>query len=348
MDPRRPARDSAAAKPCATSSALPMEFPSAMHFLVHWDVPDERDLLEQYLAVDPGDTVRAVGDFAALLAAAERREPVDCVLLAISEVDRAYEAFIDLKTLLPDVPVLGICAPDDVFRVARFLTAGMRSYLLRDARGDFLFMVRAMLERVCDAAMAERKASVAETIRQEVETVEQWHDFCRESLPAVAGYDLAVSLAERSGGSELCDVVPLADGRVALLVADTGGHGMKATLSLLATRTLATGPLEPGKFVAHLSATLREQAWGRGGGLVTLLIGVLDPKSHELVWCSAGYATGDLCPDRLNGAKPDCTASLPLGVADNAVYKTHRRTLGLGESVQFGDDRASVQITRDD
>ena len=50
--------------------------------------------------------------------------------------DSAYETFQLIREYREDCPIVGACRNDDVFRIARFLTNGLRSYVLRETKID--------------------------------------------------------------------------------------------------------------------------------------------------------------------------------------------------------------------
>src|SRR5712692_4212825 len=131
-----------------------------MHILVGWNHEAEAELLALYLGILDND-VFTTTDRNVLLQRA-RGEAWDVVLLSLSlpDSDGAYAVFQQLRQLHPECPIVGVCPPNDVFRMARFLTNGLRAYLPRDENGDFIFLVRAALEGAVDAVRAEREQKI--------------------------------------------------------------------------------------------------------------------------------------------------------------------------------------------
>src|SRR5262245_57214680 len=107
-----------------------------MRVLVGWDDLEQADTIALFLNVDQDEAV-IVGGASEMLQVAHRDDNFDAVLMAVGQpdMDASFEVFRGLKKLLPDVPVVGACQPSDVFRMAKFLSQGMRNYVLRDAGG---------------------------------------------------------------------------------------------------------------------------------------------------------------------------------------------------------------------
>src|SRR5437764_1413449 len=53
----------------------------------------------------------------------------------------------------------------------RFLVKGLRSYVFRDGRGDFVFLVLSNLESTVAAVNAEKARALSERLREEMDSV---------------------------------------------------------------------------------------------------------------------------------------------------------------------------------
>ncbi|HBL48460.1 MAG TPA: regulator, partial [Planctomycetaceae bacterium] len=97
----------------------------------------------------------------------------DIILMSIMSPDpqTAFDHFEQIRQKHLDTPVVGACPTQGTFHVARFLTAGMRAYIIRDEGGDFMFLMETTLQSVVDSVRAERERFVAERLREEVESV---------------------------------------------------------------------------------------------------------------------------------------------------------------------------------
>jgi serine phosphatase RsbU (regulator of sigma subunit)/pSer/pThr/pTyr-binding forkhead associated (FHA) protein len=144
--------------------------------------------------------------------------------------------------------------------------------------------------------------------------------------PAQAGYELfARVLPAREVAGDLYDFFSLADGRLAFFIGDVSGKGMPAALFMIAVRILGrhvgSAGDSPAEALAKLNAALA--ADNPSGMFVTLVHGIYDPASGEVVMASAGHPppllrradgaidTIDLRPGRMLGY-----AQMELGLAD--------------------------------
>ncbi|MCQ4040855.1 SpoIIE family protein phosphatase [Streptantibioticus rubrisoli] len=220
-------------------------------------------------------------------------------------------------------------------RVAPGLAAGVHSYLMVPvrARGAVLGGVEFVRTRnpqpftAADMALAEElvaRAAVsidnARLYRRERETALTLQ---RSLLPQETRHTLGMEIAHRylpsSVGSEVggdwFDVVPLSCGRVALVVGDVMGHGIRAaaTMGQLRTvaRTLATLEMQPDQVLTRLDET----ASGIGEAqFATCVCAVYDPVDRSCTIACAGHLP-PVVVDPDGGTRPvDLPAGVPLGV----------------------------------
>lgn len=140
-----------------------------------------------------------------------------------------------------------------------------------------------------------------------------------QQLPHLAGIDIAWRYLPAGAGSlvggDWYDVLPLEDGRVALLIGDVMGRGVQAAAvmgQLRATaRAYASTQLEPAGILDQLDLAVTRLEQGR---ITTAALAVLDPRARLLTVASAGHL-----PPLLSGAgEPPrfapVTPGPPLGV----------------------------------
>jgi serine phosphatase RsbU (regulator of sigma subunit) len=111
--------------------------------------------------------------------------------------------------------------------------------------------------------------------------------------PDVPGYELAgLCIPTHRIGGDYFDYLPLADGRLALTVADVAGKGVAAALVMAAFRSLLRSHLQRGEVglseVAravnvHLPESLA------GAVFVTAFFGILDPRTGHLTYINCGH-----------------------------------------------------------
>ncbi len=164
-----------------------------MRVLIGWDNSEESDLIALYLNAQEQAAVIA-SDNQELIELANNSDEWDVILLTtkLPDSDTAFEVFQELRKIRPDCPIVGACHTEDVYRLARFLTNGMRSYVLRDLGGDFVFLLQSTLESTVQAIQAEREQRVAERMREEIDSVRQFQEsILPQDLSAPDGYQVA-------------------------------------------------------------------------------------------------------------------------------------------------------------
>ncbi len=113
-------------------------------------------------------------------------------------------------------------------------------------------------------------------------------------VPAPTEFDVAfegMSAVETSG--DYHDVIPLADGRLALVVGDVSGHGLGAALYMTSARaalhTLLRSHDDPLELLGDLNAYLCGDM--EPSDFMTLFLGIVDPRARSLWWASAGHVS---------------------------------------------------------
>lgn len=315
-----------------------------MQILVGWDDPSQADLISLYLDVEE-NTVRICTDRQKFLAAAEEGG-WDVVLLALRfpDPENAYEVFESVRHLLPACPIVGACHPEDVFQLARFVSAGLRSHVIRDAGGDFVFLLHNTLQSAVEAVRAEHDQKLAQRLREEIESVRKLQEsiipkdlFSPEGYGLTARYEPAqISVVGGRpvvlAGGDYYDVFSLDDRHVVILLGDAAGHGMKACMSIMTMHTLirmirGEEYHDTAQFVAEINRRLCEQSVVKDeGGFITLLYGVLDASRNELQWTSAGHPVPimqHLGNGKIEPVGTTEDAGLPLGIyPEHGAYES--------------------------
>jgi PAS domain S-box-containing protein len=228
-------------------------------------------------------------------------------------------------------------------RVKPALEAGLHSYLLVPllARGTVLGGAEFVRTRnpepftESDVALAEElvaRTAVcidnARLYRRERETALTLQ---RSLLPQEIHRTLGLEIAYRylpssvvsEVGGDWFDVVPLSCGRVALVVGDVMGHGIRAaaTMGQLRTvaRTLATLDMAPAQVLARLDET----ANGIGEGqFATCVCVVYDPVDRSCTISSAGHLPPVVMGPDGDAKVLDVPPGVPLGVGGVAFENT--------------------------
>jgi sigma-B regulation protein RsbU (phosphoserine phosphatase) len=147
------------------------------------------------------------------------------------------------------------------------------------------------------AALAIANARLAaaavenERVRRELELAAEIQ---RGLLPAPRppGFPVfGVNVPARVVSGDFFDFLELADGRIAFCLGDVAGKGMNAALTMAKTASLyhclARSAPGPGALLAALDREIRETA--TRGVFVTLVAGILDPRTGSVVLANAGH-----------------------------------------------------------
>lgn len=139
-------------------------------------------------------------------------------------------------------------------------------------------------------------------------------------LPAVAGLSVAHAYqparSDRLAGGDWYDVIPLADGRVALVVGDVTGHGLQAAALMgqlrVAVRAVARLGLPPAALLTHVDSLMDDFAVD--GELATCAYAVLDVAKRTLTWARAGHPPPLLLAPGRTGRVLDGPPNALLGI----------------------------------
>ena len=345
-----------------------------MRILVGWDDPNEADLITLYLTSCDNEAVVVEADPEQFLAQLQEAT-WDVILLTISHPDHdaAFEVFSRIRQDLPNCPVVCACRTEETMQLAKYISRGLKTYVLRDVGKDFVFLLQATLHSTHQAALAEHEQKVAEQMRAEIESVRRFQtSIIPRELYQPSGYRVGgryepsqirvlgghpVNLA----GGDYYEIVPLGKKAVGLLVADAAGHGMRACTSIMAVQTILTILRErkyrnAAAFVSDMNRHFCQQhVCQQDGSLVTLLYGVLRLDRGEFSWTSAGHPAPlihDLKADRITEAVHSDRPEPPLGVDAGFKYSLQKIALpqrlrmllytdGLAEA-HPGDDRSTL------
>lgn len=316
-----------------------------MRILVGWDEGDEVDLLQMYLGIEGNEAVIET-DPDTFVSRADK-ESWDVVLIATSwpDVESSFEIFQKLQLTVHERPVVAATHPADVYRLARFLTAGLRSYVIRDGNKDYMFLLQASLAAAIDAVRAERERLIAEKLRQEVDSVRKLQEsIIPRMLHMPEGYDIKgryepseirvlggqpVTMA----GGDYYNALTLPDGNVALIVGDASGHGMKACMSIMTLHTLiqmfpTQDYRDTAGFIEQINRNIsRQSIVSDDGSFITLLYGILNPKEQTFEWTAAGHPLPLLqrLTDQSITEEGDADKiGMPIGVWEEAEFEAQQ------------------------
>ncbi|HQX49640.1 MAG TPA: SpoIIE family protein phosphatase [Planctomycetaceae bacterium] len=317
-----------------------------MKILLCWDSEAELELLKMYLAVSDNAIVCTTSS-EQFLTLVGSRQKFDVILMSASHpsYDEAFANFETTIEARPTCPIVAACMQSDVYRIARFLTAGLRSYLIRDDNGDFMFLVQAILETAVKQVDAERERLISVQLRKEVESVRELQESIIPSkIDAPPGFRIVAryessqirvigSRPVTMAGGDYYEAFTLPDNRIVMLVGDASGHGMKACMSIFTMHTLIRMIrfdqfVDAAKLVQHINEQLcRQQVVSGEGGFITMLYGVFNPETREFHWASAGHqmpVLHNLETDEISEiANAEEASGMPIGIFEEGGYVTN-------------------------
>ena len=150
---------------------------------------------------------------------------------------------------------------------------------------------------------------------------------------AETGLDVSAAMTPaRDVGGDFFDLVPLADGRVAIGIGDVCGKGVPAALFMGITRTLIRINLRetpdlPGA-IAKANAYLANN--NAGEYFATLVYAAFEPASGAVEYCSCGHLPALI--RRADGEVEMLAAgALPIGLFDDMRMKVRQASLAPGD-----------------
>ncbi|UGQ10310.1 SpoIIE family protein phosphatase [Yinghuangia sp. ASG 101] len=143
------------------------------------------------------------------------------------------------------------------------------------------------------AAASIDKAQAHVKQRQAVRTLQR--HLLPRNLPTIDGlafsYAYQPARTDRLAGGDWYDVIPLPEGRVALVVGDVTGHGLQAAALMgqlrVAVRAVARLGLPPAALLSHVDSLMDDFAVD--GELASCVYAVYDTKEGVLTWARAGH-----------------------------------------------------------
>jgi serine phosphatase RsbU (regulator of sigma subunit) len=166
------------------------------------------------------------------------------------------------------------------------------------------------------------------------------HALLPNDVPALVGWKISPYYQPaREVGGDFYDFVPLADGRVSLVIGDVSGKGVPAAVLMSSTqsvlRALAQrGDPSPSRVLSEANEVLC--TYIPPNMFVTCFYAILDPKSASLSYANAGH---DLPYLHRNGEAEELRArGMPLGLMPGISYEEKETILKAGEVALFYSD----------
>lgn len=158
-------------------------------------------------------------------------------------------------------------------------------------------------------------------------------------LPEIPGYSFAgTNKPCRTVSGDYYDVVLRPDGRMYFIIADVSGKGITAALVMASVATAfniftRTDPT-PADLVREMNVTLAPKT--APTKFVTLVAGVLDPKTGHIEYANAGHVPPLLISNC--GVTQMTMTDMVVGLFDSAKYRNQTMQLGQGDSLVLFTD----------
>jgi serine phosphatase RsbU (regulator of sigma subunit) len=324
--------------------------------------PHRLEPVQDPRGLKPGETLRT--NTRLMVAEAPVRQADGQVIgSAVVALERSYLEGMIATSRRQQVLVLAVlvlvgmaCAFVSMSQVLRPVGA-LRSGLDRIGRGDLDtpilvrdrtelgLLARSMNEVARALKRAQQEMLERERLAHEVGLARQIQTSLLPARAFEAG-SLAVRGCQRAAaevGGDYYDILPLADGRVGIAIADVSGKGLAgclvmAMLSAL-LRALRQSHESPSALLAALDEQLAQSL--QPGVFVTMFYAVVDPGTGRLTWASAGH-NSTVIYRRGSAAVERCASTgIPLGATRRGLI---RRTL-RDETIQLEPGDVLVQYT---
>jgi len=226
----------------------------------------------------------------------------------------------------------------------------------RDAPGGFtaadlevLAGVAGQAAQAIEQALAHDERIAREQFSRDLELAQRVQQGLLPSRPPdLPGYEIFDHYeSARHVGGDFFAYVPLADDRLAVVLADVSGKGISAALLMAAlsadVRYCLASERDLGRAVARINETFLRGGWD--DRFATLVVAVLDPARHVATICNAGHLPVFRCGP--NGEVETVAADLgglPLGMAPPGDYRSCEVPLAPGATLLFCTDGISEAL----
>ncbi len=194
-----------------------------------------------------------------------------------------------------------------------------------------------------DNARLHEEAVKQRALQRDLEVASQMqHALLPAKSPEVPGYHF-FSFYESAlmVGGDYYDYVLLPEDRFAVIVGDVAGKGVSAAILMAKlssdVRFWLARETDTAKAVAEINASFSRHEWD--DRFVTMVVAVVDPRSHTLTLVNAGHM-----PPMLRNAAFEVLeiggdeAGLPIGVIDDFEFEAYQRELEPGDFVTIFTD----------
>jgi predicted ester cyclase len=193
-------------------------------------------------------------------------------------------------------------------------------------------------QRIAQAALERERVEQELHVAQRIQ-----HALLPKAVPALKGWEIARHYQPaRQVGGDFYDFLPLADGRVSLVIGDVSGKGVPAAVLMASTQSVLRavaqrGGSTPGQVLAEANEVLCTNI--PPNMFVTCFYAVLERESGRLVYANAGHTLPCCRRHNEEGETNELVVrGMPLGLMPGMSYEEKQTTLLPGDGVLFCTD----------
>ncbi len=139
----------------------------------------------------------------------------------------------------------------------------------------------------------------------------------------------------RNVGGDFFDVLPMANSRIGLAIADVSDKGVPAALFMMSSRTLlkgaAIGTEQPSEVLREVNSLLHDD--NEALMFVTVLYAVYDTMTGEFIYSSGGHDSPLVVHSDGSSILLPMTGGVALGVVPDYPFEQHTVTIAPGDTV---------------
>jgi len=191
----------------------------------------------------------------------------------------------------------------------------------RDEIGDLADRFNAMSVRIARMFQEVKEKSRMEAELESAREIQT--AILPQQPPAVPGYLFSVYYQPQTeSGGDYYDFVDVGEGRLGIVVADVTGHGVGAGMVMAmlrsALRTYAPGKLDAAGVLKQVNPVLFRDTLPTM--FATVFYGVLDTRTHELYYTSAGHQQGILYLPEEKKIRLLKGGGMPVGMVESSIF----------------------------
>lgn len=249
---------------------------------------------------------------------------------AMSEsiADFRIRSFMCAPLISSDGEAMGLIQIDTHDHRSRFQEDDLEVLASVAAQAAFAVENAKLHEQALARQALERDLALAHRVQQ---------GFLPKESPQIPGYQFFdYYVPANQVGGDMYDYVQLPDNRLAVIVADVAGKGVSAALLMAKVSSDArywlAGERCPAVAMTRLSEAFIKAGWS--DRFVTMLLAVIDFKTHEVILVNAGHMPPILRhADGTVEEVGDEAAGVPIGVEEDWEYEEFHLRLEPGDSL---------------